>query len=105
MKKHPIAGAKIIQKISHLEDAVPYILHHHEKWNGEGYPNGIAGRQIPLGARILALADVFDAMTTRRPYRPAKSRKIVLDEIHYQAGKHFDPDLVPLFIEVINKQT
>jgi putative two-component system response regulator len=68
MKKHPIAGAKIIQKISHLEEAIPYVLHHHEKWSGDGYPHGLSGRKIPLGARILALADVYDAMTTLRPY-------------------------------------
>jgi len=102
MKKHPIAGAKIIRKISHLEEAIPYILHHHEKWDGKGYPERRIGREIPLGARMLALADVFDAMTTARPYRPAISREVVLEDIHNEAGKHFDPDLVSTFIKVIN---
>jgi putative two-component system response regulator len=105
MKKHPIAGAKILQKISHLEEAIPYIHYHHEKWNGEGYPEGLRGREIPLGARILALADVFDAMTTVRPYRPAQSREMVLDFIVAESGKHFDPDLVPTFTYVINNQS
>ncbi len=101
MKKHPVAGAKILQKISHLEEAMPYILYHHEKWDGTGYPEGKRGREIPLGARILALADVFDAMTTGRPYRPAQSRELVLEYIAKESGNHFDPDLVPTFIQII----
>jgi putative two-component system response regulator len=105
MKKHPIAGAKIIQKISHLEEAIPYVLHHHEKWSGDGYPHGLSGRKIPLGARILALADVYDAMTTLRPYRPARSRDAVLELIAEDSGKHFDPDLVPTFTQVIRIHT
>jgi putative two-component system response regulator len=105
MKKHPIAGAKIIQKISHLEEAIPYVLHHHEKWSGDGYPHGLNGREIPLGARILALADVYDAMTTLRPYRPARSRDVVLKLIAEDSGKHFDPDLVPTFTQVIRIHT
>lgn len=71
MKKHPEAGARIIHKINHLKPVIPYILFHHEKWNGTGYPYRKKGREIPLGARILALADVYDALTTTRPYRPA----------------------------------
>ncbi len=101
MRKHPVAGGQIIQKISHLQPALPYILHHHEKWDGSGYPQGLKGREIPLGARLLALADVYDAMTTSRPYRPALSPEEVLKFLQAETGKHFDPDLVPTFIRVI----
>jgi putative two-component system response regulator len=105
MKKHPTAGARILQKISHLEEAIPYILYHHEKWNGEGYPAGLSGKETPLGARVLALADVFDAMTTGRPYRPPIPRETALEHIINQSGIHFDPDLVPNFVEVIKQRS
>jgi putative two-component system response regulator len=105
MRRHPEAGAKMIQKISHLEGAIPYILYHHEKWNGGGYPEGLTGREIPLGARILALSDVYDALTTPRPYRTAQSRELAFKYIISESGKHFDPDLISTFIEVIKKRS
>jgi putative two-component system response regulator len=101
MRKHPEAGARILNKISHLKPVVPYILFHHEKWNGTGYPYMKKGRDIPLGARILALADVYDALTTTRPYRPALHINHVFQYLEFEKGKHFDPDLVPLFIEIL----
>lgn len=104
MMKHPVAGAKILQKISHLKDAIPFILYHHEQWNGEGYPEGLKERNIPLGARILALADVYDALTTARPYRPAQPRDVVFKYLASESGKHFDPDLVPTFIKAVTKR-
>jgi putative two-component system response regulator len=105
MREHPRAGAKILKKISHLRRVIPYILYHHEKWNGEGYPENLHGRDIPLGARILALADVYDALTITRPYRPAISRDDALQFLKTEIGKHFDPDLVHTFIDVVRKRS
>ena len=105
MKQHPVAGARMLQRITHLEGAIPYILFHHEKWDGGGYPEGLSGRNIPLGARILALTDVYDALTTTRPYRKAQSRKAVFSFIENESGKHFDPDLVPIFLDTIKARS
>jgi putative two-component system response regulator len=105
MRRHPIVGAKMLDEISHLQEAIPYILYHHERWDGTGYPEGLKGRNIPVGARMLAIADVFDALTTPRPYHPAKTRETVYDLLRYEAGKHFDPDLVPIFIDLIDKKS
>lgn len=105
MREHPVAGCRILEKISHLKDAMPYILYHHEKWDGSGYPEGLCGREIPVGARILALADVYDALTTARPYRPAMDRAEVLQFLETEAGKHFDPDLVPIFTDVVKRRS
>ena len=89
MRKHPVAGATILKKISHLAEAVPYVLYHHEKWDGSGYPDGLSGKDIPLGARILALADVFDALTTTRPYRSGLVREDVFSYFKGKYGKTF----------------
>ena len=105
MKEHPVAGGRILQKISHLLDALPYILYHHERWDGSGYPEGLAGRDIPVGARILALADVYDALSTARPYHPPMQRDKVFKFIQSQVGQHFDPDMVSIFIRVIEKRS
>jgi len=86
-----------------LHDILPYIYHHHERWDGKGYPNGLKGKGISIGGRILALADVYDALTTARPYHPARPKEEVLLFIQSQAGKHFDPDLVPVFIRTMKK--
>ena len=104
MRRHPISGARILQKITHLEEAMPYILYHHEKWDGSGYPEGLHRRKIPLGARILALTDVYDALTTSRPYRKAYPQTKAIKYILQMSGKHFDPDLVPIFVETIIKR-
>lgn len=104
MRQHPIAGASIVQGVSHLHDIVPFISHHHERWDGKGYPKGLHGKEISIGGRILALADVYDALTTNRPYHPARSKKEVLQFIQFQSGKHFDPDLVPIFIDTIKRR-
>jgi HD-GYP domain-containing protein (c-di-GMP phosphodiesterase class II) len=76
------------------------VLHHHERWDGQGYPYGLAGEAIPLGARIFAIADTLDAMTSDRPYRKALSFAEAREEIIRCSGKQFDPDMVKLFLEI-----
>ncbi|MCH1931812.1 two-component system response regulator [Shewanella sp. A25] len=99
MKRHTIYGAEILGNHSSelLEMAKLIAVSHHEKWDGSGYPYGLKGQDIPLEARIVALADVFDALTTERPYKEAWTVEQALDYITEQSGKHFDPDLVVLF--------
>jgi HD-GYP domain-containing protein (c-di-GMP phosphodiesterase class II) len=75
-----------------------YIRHHHERWDGRGYPDGLAGTQIPLGARVITVADAYDAMTSDRPYRAALSPEIALAELRRGAGRQFDPDMVEAFM-------
>lgn len=93
MKSHPERGATLIAKVSHFEDLVPLVRAHHEAWDGTGYPAQLVGEAIPLGARIIALADTIDAMSTSRPYRPALSAADVRAEIVRVRGQQFDPRL------------
>jgi HD-GYP domain-containing protein (c-di-GMP phosphodiesterase class II) len=79
---------------------LPGVLHHHERWDGNGYPHRLAGDDIPLDARILSIADAFDAMSSDRSYRPAMSRENVMAEIRRCTGTQFDPDIAPLFLEL-----
>jgi putative two-component system response regulator len=104
MKKHPSVGARILRGITHLQPAIPYILYHHERWDGDGYPEGLKGREIPIEARLLTIVDVFDAITTKRPYHSAQDYQEVVELFENESGKHFDPDLVPIFINIINNQ-
>jgi len=101
IKTHPRLGANIIGNIPNLVPCVSSILHHHERWDGGGYPDGLKGEEIPLGARILAIADSFEAMTSARPYRSALSREEVVRELRQGAGIQFDPYLVEVFIGII----
>jgi len=98
IRRHPEIGARIIGNISYLADLRPAILHHHERFDGKGYPAGLKGEEIPLGARIIAIADAFDAMTNERPYRPAKSPREALGEMAMQSGSQFDPRLLEAFL-------
>jgi len=93
MKTHSAKGAALVAKVSHFEDLVPQILHHHEAWDGSGYPHQIRGDAIPLGARIIALADTIDAMSTSRPYRAALDAATVRAELMSESGRQFDPEL------------
>jgi putative two-component system response regulator len=99
MREHPEIGERICDPLRMSRDFTPIIRHHHERWDGAGYPDGLRGERIPLGARIVALADAFDAIVRGRPYRAARSVEEAFDELRRHAGKQFDPDLVPLFIE------
>jgi ribonuclease P protein subunit RPR2 len=97
MVEHPVIGAEIVCGIDFLEGAVEIVRHHHERWDGNGYPDGLAGEEIPLAARIFAVADVFDALTTNRPYRRASSRTEAREMITAEAGRQFDPQVVEAF--------
>ena len=103
MRRHPEIGAEIIGEHPSgvLQLARESALAHHEKWDGSGYPRGLAGEAIPLSARIVAIADVFDALTTRRPYKEPWPVQEAMNHIAAQAGKHFDPALVALFAPLL----
>lgn len=98
MKQHPEIGYRILRDIPQLEDVLPGVLHHHERFDGKGYPHGLSGDRTPLMARIIALADSFDAMSSNRTYRSALNRQSVLAEIEKCAGTQFDPQLAHLFL-------
>lgn len=103
MKQHPIAGARILSNISNLQSAIPFVLYHHERWDGTGYPRGLKGREIPLEGRLLAIVDVYDALTTDRPFHPARPVAEVLKYLSLRSGHQFDPELINLFLQVIQK--
>jgi putative two-component system response regulator len=99
MRQHPDIGAKMLEGVDHLRAAVPYVLYHHEWWNGSGYPQGLKGIRIPREGRLLAIVDAFDAMTTNRPYHSSMSAKEALEEIQRNKGIYFDPDMTDVFIK------
>lgn len=101
IKKHPVIGCRIAQNTPELGPIAEYILHHHERWDGQGYPEGLKGENIPLLCRMLAVADAYDAMTSDRPYRKAFPREKALEEIRKNAGSQFDPVIVELFLDII----
>ncbi len=97
IQKHPEVGVNIISAVEHLAPLHPIILHHHERFDGKGYPVGLKGEAIPLGARIIAVADAFDAMTSARPYRPAKTKELAIAEMRRESGFQFDPRILDAF--------
>jgi len=97
MKKHPVVGAEMIRSIPYLSPATPAVRHHHEYWDGSGYPDGLKGEEIPMGARIITVADALDAMTTTRPYRAARSLEEAYEEILRCSGTYYDPKVVEAF--------
>ncbi len=100
MRKHPQIGYEILQNIEFLSPAAEIVLCHQERWDGNGYPNGLTGRDIPLGARIFAVVDTLDAMTSDRPYRKALSFDVAMKEIRSGAGKQFDPRVAEAFLAI-----
>jgi putative nucleotidyltransferase with HDIG domain len=101
---HPQKGCKILAPIQFFEELTPIIFHHHEHYDGTGYPEGKGGEQIPLGARILAVADAYDAMTSDRPYRKAMSLEEAVQELRTHAGTQFDPRVVQAFVSILHDQ-
>jgi len=99
MKQHPACGAKILEGISFLKPAIPYVLYHHERYDGKGYPNRLRGDQIPIQGRLMAVVDTFDAITSDRPYRKSKGFKLAIKEIKDFSGTQFDPKVAKILVE------
>jgi HD-GYP domain-containing protein (c-di-GMP phosphodiesterase class II) len=99
IRRHPVTGARLVESFEDFEPALPYVLHHHERWDGAGYPHGLSGTRIPLEARLLGVADAFDAMTSARAYRPALGVEQALTELERCSGTQFDPELAQAFVE------
>jgi putative nucleotidyltransferase with HDIG domain len=103
IKQHEIIGVKIIEPIQELKEILPWILHHHERWNGRGYPHGLAGDAIPMGSQIIALADVFDALVTGRDYKKAFSFEQAIEELERGKGTHFNAELCDIFVSLLKE--
>ncbi|MGB6606962.1 MAG: HD-GYP domain-containing protein [Atribacterota bacterium] len=104
IKEHTVMGAKIIEPVDFLKDSYGAIYHHHERYNGDGYPDGLKEKDIPLLSRIIAVADAYDAMGSDRPYRKKLSKDKILKELKDQAGKQFDPEIVKVLISVLDRE-
>jgi HD-GYP domain-containing protein (c-di-GMP phosphodiesterase class II) len=101
IKKHPVIGESIIKDLDLTAHERSIIRHHHERWDGRGYPDGLAGEDIALAARIVAVADAFDAMTTNRPYRRSKDRQEAVEELQVCSRTQFDPEVVGAFLNML----
>ena len=104
IKEHPLKGAKLIKSLKSLKSIAPIIVCHHENYNGTGYPKGLKGNEIPIGARILAVVDAFEAMITKRPYRVPLPMGRAIEEIKKHSGKQFDPKIVAAFLKVVGRK-
>lgn len=104
VKEHPAVGVEIIRHMKALKSVVPIILYHHENYDGSGYPRGLKKDQIPLSARIMAIVSAFEAMTTKRPYRVAKTINAAIEEIKKNSGTQFDPKVVEIFLKIIKRK-
>ena len=104
IKQHTIMGANIIEPVDFLKHSYRAIYHHHERFNGNGYPDGIKDEEIPLPARIIAVADAFDAMGSDRPYRKRLSQEEIIAELKKESGKQFDPEVVKAFLSILERK-
>jgi putative two-component system response regulator len=100
MRNHTLAGAHIIESVPHLRPAKPYVLHHHERWDGTGYPHGLMGEDIPREGRLMAIVDVYDALTSDRPYHTGIKAREALNFLQRGSGRHFDPHMADSFIKI-----
>lgn len=105
IKRHPKIGGSIISTVEFLQPIIPVVEHHHEYFDGTGYPSGIKGQEIPLGARILSLVDAYDAMMYDRPYRDCLAEKDVIEQIKQGAGTQFDPSLTEVFLDILDRRS
>jgi HD-GYP domain-containing protein (c-di-GMP phosphodiesterase class II) len=101
MRRHPVIATELLEPITYLQPALDIPHSHHEKWDGSGYPDGLLHDEIPIAARVFALADVYDALTSDRPYRPAWSKTEAVEYIRAQEGGHFDPRITPAFLQMV----
>ncbi len=101
VRRHPNSGCAILSSFENMHKVAPLTLAHHERWDGKGYPNGLKGEEIPFLARIISIADSYDAMTSTRSYRTSLTRQEAIAELRRNAGKQFDPELVDLFIDKV----
>jgi cyclic di-GMP phosphodiesterase len=97
MQQHPVIGAEIVSAVEFLGEAAAVVRSHHERWDGQGYPDRLGGDEIPLAARVFSVADVLDALTTERPYRPASPLPEAREMIVSESGGHFDPHVIEAF--------
>jgi HD-GYP domain-containing protein (c-di-GMP phosphodiesterase class II) len=102
IKRQPEIGYRILSTLNDMSEMAEYVLAHHERWNGKGYPKGLKEDEIPFVSRIIAIADVYDAMTSERSYRCALTKEVALEELQKNAGIQFDTELVSVFIEKVS---
>src|SRR5207248_4893478 len=101
IKEHAVIGARIVQSVGALQGVVPIIRHHQERYDGTGYPDGLRGQNIPIGARIIAVVDAYGAMTEDRVYRKAPGHEVAISELKRFAGRQFDPTIAEAFINLL----
>jgi len=101
MRQHPVLGEEILASAERMRGVATLVRHHQERWDGSGYPDGLHGEAIPLGARILAVVDAYGAITEARPYKPARTHADAVEEIRRCAGSQFDPKVVAVFCAVV----
>jgi putative two-component system response regulator len=103
MRQHPVIGARLIRQMRFAREVAPIVRGHHEWWNGAGYPDGLRGEEIPIGARIITIVDAYDAMTTDRPYRAALTDEQAIQRLQQGSGTQFDPDLLDVFFGLLSR--
>jgi putative nucleotidyltransferase with HDIG domain len=104
IQMHPVIGAQIMEPVKPLRRYIPAVKYHHERWDGKGYPDGLRGEEIPVEARITLIADTFDAITSDRPYRPAKPLNLAVDQFEKFAGTQFDAECIRVFLEILEEE-